>query len=271
MTNLAQKFKEPSRPCLVLLTLVFLGFLFFGVAMSKDPAFLFYPGDYLRDTQCLSEKAQVAYDRIICEHMRNICIRQQQLNFFTKRLSEEEKEELMMVLTKIGGGYCVDWVVASIEKRRAYSESRKQNRAGKTKEHMLTYDLHMENEIEIEKESTSEIEITNKNNLPKNFVLDVINYLNEKLGSSFKPTSKNTIQHIRARYNEGYRIEDFKKVIDIKHNKWHDDPKMVDFLRPQTLFGTKFEAYLNEKNNSDEHDPEKFEKLKEKLRRMNEV
>ncbi len=131
--------------------------------MSKDPAFLFYPGDYLRDTQCLSEKAQVAYDRIICEHMRNICIRQQQLNFFTKRLNDEEKEELMMVLTKTGGGYCVDWVVASIEKRKAYSESRKQNRAGKTKEHMLTYDLHMENEIEKENkdiiESKNDIEI----------------------------------------------------------------------------------------------------------------
>ncbi len=129
--------------------------------MSKDPAFLFYPGDYLRDTQCLSEKAQVAYDRIMCEHMRNICIRQQQLNFFTKRLSEEEKEELMMVLTKTDGVYYVDWVVASIEKRKAYSESRKQNREGKTKEHMLTHDLHMENENEIEEviEKEADIEI----------------------------------------------------------------------------------------------------------------
>ena len=65
--------------------------------MAKDPAFLFYPGDYLRDTQTMSEGTQVAYDRIMCEHMRNICISKKQLKFFTKRLSEDEIEELMMV------------------------------------------------------------------------------------------------------------------------------------------------------------------------------
>ena len=67
----------------------------------NDPAFLFYPGDYLRDTQCLSENSQVAYDRIMCEHMRNICISKQQLNFFTKRLNDDEKSELFFLLTEI--------------------------------------------------------------------------------------------------------------------------------------------------------------------------
>ena len=102
----------------------------------KDPAFLFYPGDYLRDTQTLSEKAQVAYDRIMCEHMRNICIRQQQLKFFTKRLDEDEKEELMSVLTEVNGGFCIEWVADSISKRRAYSESRRQNRSSKKEKDM---------------------------------------------------------------------------------------------------------------------------------------
>lgn len=122
--------------------------------MARDPAFLFYPGDYLRDTQCLSPNSQAAYDRIMCEHMRNICISQQQLNFFTKRLSEGEKEELMMVLTKNDSGFQIDWVVDSITKRKAYSESRSNNRAGKSKKDMnntsLTYDKHMEIENEIE-------------------------------------------------------------------------------------------------------------------------
>ena len=68
---------------------------------KKDFAFMFYPGDYLRDTQCLSERVQVAYDRIMCEHMRNICISQQQLKFFTKKLTDEEMEDLLMVLTKV--------------------------------------------------------------------------------------------------------------------------------------------------------------------------
>lgn len=114
--------------------------------MAKDPAFLFYPGDYLRDTQCLSEKSQVAYDRIMCEHMRNICITQEQLNFFTKRLNEDEKNELLFVLNKIKGGYQISWVSESICKRRSYSESRANNRKGKNKKDMKTHDNHMENE-----------------------------------------------------------------------------------------------------------------------------
>jgi hypothetical protein len=118
--------------------------------MAKDPAFLFYPGDYLRDTQCLSEKTQVAYDRIMCEHMRNICISQDQINFFTKRLTEEEKSQLMFLLIKVEGGFQIEWVAASISKRRSYSESRRENRIGKTIKNKKTYDSHMENEIENE-------------------------------------------------------------------------------------------------------------------------
>jgi len=121
--------------------------------MSKDPAFLFYPGDYLRDTQMLSEKTQVAYDRIMCEHMRNIHITQKQHKFLTKRLSEDEMEELNMVIVKVTGGYQIPWVVESISKRKAYSESRRKNREGKSKEDMLTYDTHMENENENENEN----------------------------------------------------------------------------------------------------------------------
>lgn len=126
--------------------------------MAKDPAFLFYPGDYLRDTQTLSEKTQVAYDRIMCEHMRNICISKQQLKFFTKKLNEDELEELMFVLKEINGGYQIEWVSESIEKRRAYSESRRNNRKKKKKEDMLTYDEHMENENENEDEGKKEDE-----------------------------------------------------------------------------------------------------------------
>lgn len=119
--------------------------------MAKDPAFLFYPGDYLRDTQTLSEKSQVAYDRIMCEHMRNICITQQQLKFFTKRLNEDENEELMFILDKVDGGYQIGWVAESLIKRRKYSESRRNNRLAVKKDKKdtsKTYVPHMEDESE---------------------------------------------------------------------------------------------------------------------------
>jgi hypothetical protein len=117
---------------------------------KKDFCFLFYPGDYLRDTQCFSEKTQVSYDRIMCEHMRNMCITQQQLKFFTKRLNDDEREELMTCLIPINGGFQIQWVAESIEKRIAYGESRSKNKKGKGANTSKSYDIHMERESEKE-------------------------------------------------------------------------------------------------------------------------
>lgn len=76
---------------------------------------------------------------------------------------------------------------------------------------------------------------------------DVINYLNDKLGTKYKPNATKNKTVINARLNEGYKLDDFKTVIDNKIADWGNSQKMSKFLRPETLFGTKFDAYLNEK------------------------
>jgi len=75
---------------------------------------------------------------------------------------------------------------------------------------------------------------------------EIVAFLNKKTGKNFKATSKETKRLIQARWNDGFTLKDFQKVIETKSSKWSGDPKMMDFLRPQTLFGTKFESYLNE-------------------------
>ncbi len=75
---------------------------------------------------------------------------------------------------------------------------------------------------------------------------EVINYLNAKTGKGFRVGSKHSRVHIKARFAEGFTLENFKTVIDKKAEKWLSDPEMIDYLRPETLFGTKFESYLNE-------------------------
>lgn len=75
---------------------------------------------------------------------------------------------------------------------------------------------------------------------------EIINHLNNVLGTSYKPISKDTQKHINARLNEGFTIEDFKMVIDKKVLEWGKKSDMMQFLRPSTLFGTKFESYLNQ-------------------------
>lgn len=74
----------------------------------------------------------------------------------------------------------------------------------------------------------------------------IVDYLNEKAVCSYKPTTPKTQQLIRARVNEGFTEDDFKRVIDNKVAEWKGTD-MEKYLRPETLFGTKFEGYLNTK------------------------
>ena len=73
----------------------------------------------------------------------------------------------------------------------------------------------------------------------------VVDYLNQQTGKHFKTSDKNKAL-IDARLNDGFTLEDFKKVIDIKTAQWLNNPDMNGYLRPITLFSTKFESYLNE-------------------------
>jgi uncharacterized phage protein (TIGR02220 family) len=74
---------------------------------------------------------------------------------------------------------------------------------------------------------------------------EIVGYLNEKAEKRFRATSPETRRLIKVRMKQGFSVEDFRRVIDHQVAKWKDDPKMMDYLRPQTLFGTKFEGYLN--------------------------
>lgn len=77
-------------------------------------------------------------------------------------------------------------------------------------------------------------------------VKEIIEYLNSAIGSHYKPSVEKTRTFIRARLREGFTVEDFKTVIDKKSRAWLGNREMQKFLRPETLFGTKFEGYLNE-------------------------
>ena len=75
---------------------------------------------------------------------------------------------------------------------------------------------------------------------------EIVSYLNERIGANYRSSSKKTASLINARLNEGFTVDDFKAVIDTKASDWLGDSKMSRYLRPETLFGTKFEGYLQE-------------------------
>lgn len=81
----------------------------------------------------------------------------------------------------------------------------------------------------------------------QDIVEQVVSHLNTVLETDYKPQSKKTREMITARLNQGFILENFKVVIDKKTRQWRGDPKMCAYLRPETLFGPKFESYLNER------------------------
>lgn len=85
-------------------------------------------------------------------------------------------------------------------------------------------------------------------------VTEIVDYMNQKLGTHYKPKSQSTQKHIVARLKEGYSVEDFRKVIDKKCAQWMGS-SMAKYLRPETLFGSKFEGYLNEQTYSQPEEP----------------
>lgn len=102
------------------------------------------------------------------------------------------------------------------------------------------------------KDNNTSINLINNNNIYSRsdenrdtFIVDVVNYLNKKTNKNFKANTRKTMSLINARRKEGYTLGDFKQVIDVKTKQWQNDSRMKEYLRPETLFGNKFESYLH--------------------------
>ena len=95
----------------------------------------------------------------------------------------------------------------------------------------------------VKEKSSRQPQVKPKSN--DDLIVEIIDYLNECTGKSYKATSKVATININARLKEGYTKDDFIKVISVKATKWLNT-KFEDYLTPNTLFGNKFESYLNE-------------------------
>lgn len=194
--------------------------------MAKDPAFLFYTGDFSTGTQFLTDEQLGKYMRLLMAQHQHGHLSEKQMMHICKSY---DIDVFIKFIKDDNGLYYNERLEMEINKRKKYTESRSNNKSGRKKDvkEDKSYDLHMED----------------KN---KDIIIDIVNYLNKASEKNFKSNSDKTVKAINARLNEKYTIDDFKKVIDVKCLKWKSDQKMADYLRPETLFGTKFESYLNE-------------------------
>lgn len=125
-----------------------------------------------------------------------------------------------------------------LKAKKANGFSGKQTKAKKA-------DNEYENEDEYENDIKDNMSSGTSADHPVYPYRDIIDYLNQKSGKAYRYNSSDTQKHIRARFSEGFKLEDFYKVIDNKTAEWKGSD-MEQYLRPATLFGTKFEAYLNQ-------------------------
>lgn len=107
-----------------------------------------------------------------------------------------------------------------------------------------------ENERQTTKICKADCEKIEDNNIFNNKDIKIIiDCLNTATSANYRYQSKATQRLISARLNEGFTVDDFKAVIDKKTKEWKGT-EMAQYLRPETLFGTKFESYLNAPNTS---------------------
>lgn len=109
-----------------------------------------------------------------------------------------------------------------------------------------TVHTHMDKTVHTPMDKTVQCNNTSINNTSINIYSRVIDYLNKKADTRYRSTTKKNKDLIKARINEGFTEDDFIKVIDNKVKEWVNTD-MQKYLRPETLFGTKFEGYLNQK------------------------
>lgn len=149
------------------------------------------------------------------------------------------------------------------------SEVSSAKRVRKFRERKKTLQCNNDVTQEIEyrdKSIDKDINIENNNiNSPAKAVQckEIIDYLNLKANTHYRHNIKKTQSLINARFNENFTLDDFKRVIDNKTSEWKNT-EMEKYLRPETLFGTKFESYLNQKKK------ETLEEMMERITKRNE-
>ena len=215
--------------------------------MSRDPAFLFYDGDAARDVSHMNRLERGAYFDFIQAQRKFGGVTVEQVRKIIGKDFDACWPSLEMVLTVVDGVYFIQWVKDSTEKRAKFAQIQKEriqtywdkkhtpviprNNHGKSTD--LPYANEIENEIENE-------DVTET--YP---VKEVIEYLNLKAGKNYSTKTEANKKPIRARFAEGKTLDDFKGVIDKKTKEW-TGTDWEKFLRPETLFGNKFEGYLNQ-------------------------
>lgn len=174
----------------------------------------------------------------------NETLHETEIAFLMRVSSSELAETKQLFIAK--GFINSEWDVLNWNKRQYVSDSssaRVSKHRDKVKRMCNVSVTPPDTDTDTDTEKDKDIVV--KDDIAKIPFREIVEHLNLKTGMSFRASTKQTQTLIRARWKEGFKLDDFKKVIDRMYDAWGADSKMMQYLRPITLFGTKFEGYLN--------------------------
>lgn len=247
--------------------------------MGKLPASLFYWGDWARDLEEYSLEVEGAWIRICCKlsfaEPRGTLSRT--VVQWAKILRETPEKTLLVLqviqkaeigdISPVLEGFSItsnenvmvscrrmikDEKARQDNRDRVYKYRSKEECNGSVMKKKRKCNASRVRVTETENESletgtgTLETEVLGKEKVV--MIEEIINYLNLKTGKHYKLTTPKTMDFIGLRMAEGFSVQNFKTVIDVKTKEWKKGSDMAKFLRPETLFGTKFEGYLNQED-----------------------
>ena len=156
-------------------------------------------------------------------------------------LEECEENEFVLIETMNSIGRESE----SAERVRRFRDNQKQQKALQCNVTDVTCNTEIEKEKEKEKDIKTKKKITNPSEEELMICKFAIDYLNQQANKRYRHTDTN-IKHIYSVLKKGFKTDDIKYVIDVKVQDWLNDEKHNKYLRPETLFGNKFEGYLNQ-------------------------
>jgi hypothetical protein len=185
--------------------------------MSKDPAFLFYSSDFLTGTLLMSMEQKGKFITLLCiQHQKGHMIEKDML-----QICGTYDEDIFSKFKKDNDGkFYNERLKEEVEKRKAYSESRRNNR--KKKEDMIdtskTYDEHMENENENENKDLNKSKKVSSFQKPT--VEQVEEYMKERGMSNYASRFHNFYESKGWMVGKN-KMKDWKAAV----RNWEDDKK----------------------------------------------
>lgn len=217
--------------------------------MAKDPAFLFYSSDFLAGVSDLTMEERGQYITLLClQHQKSGRLSRKAVAIAVPNAAADvmakfkEDENGLLYNERLEKESIKRREHSEKQRQRAVEGWKKRKAKNDTTAYAAALPLGNENEIE-----------------------NIIEYLNKTTNSNYRASTKKTQTLIKARLNEKFTIEDFKTVIDNKSKQWLGNKDFEQYLRPETLFGTKFEGYLNEKQSKG--DERQIERTPEHIRK----